>query len=147
MIRGPTNQVSSLRMSAHTAESRVRPLSPITEVQSRAPPTLPYFRSTNLDELMTDDDSENPPREPTPQYNTQSVDNCLTCRQVGNKPEMFHCSECLHDFHPPCISAYPVQSTDDIRFRLFICSPCAIDKSRRSRLPRKCKKQWSSDSD
>ena len=134
-------------MSVETAESRVKILSPIAEVHSPEPSSPPYFRSRNLDDLMVDDDINQAPHESNPSQFMQDIENCLVCRRPGNRFAMFHCVECLHDFHPPCISAYPVQSADDARFRLFMCPQCARDRSRQSRLPKKRKARWSSDSD
>lgn len=122
-------------MSTSTAESRVRPHSPTQEISSQPQPS------------STATQPEYTPREPIPPSNAKEVEHCLTCRQVGVKEEMFHCMECLHDFHPTCISDYPVQSSSDIRLSHFICPPCALDKARQSRLPRRRKKQWNSDSD
>ena len=134
-------------MSVETAESRVSPLSPIVEVHSPVPPSPPYFRSQNLDKLMVDNDPNSAPRGLIPPRLTRDIEHCLVCLHPGSRLAMFHCVECLHDFHPPCISAYPVQSANDARFRLFMCPPCARDRSRRSRMARKRKPRWSSDSD
>ena len=137
-----------LRMSANTAESRTQALSPIVEpsVESRTR-ALPYFRSRDLEELMKEENPENLHEKSQQRTNKESVDFCNPCHQYGNRSEMFCCAECLQAFHPSCISAYPTRTREDIRFKHFICPPCALDKSKRSRQKRKRKKQWNSDSD
>ena len=135
-------------MSANTVESRTRALSPIAEpsVESRTR-ALPYFRSRDLEELMKEENPENLHEKSQQRTNKEPVDFCNPCHQYGKRSEMFCCAECLQAFHPSCISAYPTRTREDIRFKHFICPPCALDKSKRSRQKRKRKKQWNSDSD
>ena len=135
-------------MSVNTAESRTRSLSPIAEPSVESPTrALPYFRSRDLEELMKEENPENLHEKSQQRTNKENVDFCNHCHQYGKRSEMFCCAECLEAFHPSCISAYPVRTREDIRFKHFICPPCVLDKSKRSRQKEKRKKQWNSDSD
>ena len=96
---------------------------------------------------MKEENPENLHEKSQERTNKEPVDFCNPCHQYGKRSEMFCCAECLQAFHPSCISAYPTRTREDIRFKHFICPPCALDKSKRSRQKRKRKKQWNSDSD
>ena len=117
---------------------------PSAESRTRA---LPYFHSRDLEEFMKEENLENLHEKSQQRTNKEKVDFCNPCHQYGKRSEMFCCAECLQAFHPSCISAYPTRTREDIRFKHFICPPCALDKSKRSRQKRKRKKQWNSDSD